>query len=190
MNPYYVRTYLIRWMVTAKLERSCLSCWKVWNPLWFHGLPGLYGIKYIGYLLRQMILTGTRVWATHAMEIKMARRCWKAHTCDEGVHCIWDMTLSHVTKVEKIKTRLGSMDRLHVWMASWVMTWHRWTETTVKSKWSQGRWTNTVMWWYEVDHIICDLVSACVASTLEEMECNAQGKGLFIGYFTSPVISV
>jgi hypothetical protein len=34
------------------------------------------------------------------------------YKCDEGAHCIWDMTLSHVTKVEKIKTRLGLMDRL------------------------------------------------------------------------------
>jgi hypothetical protein len=55
MNPYYVRTYVIMWMVTAKLEWSWLSCWKVWNPSWFHGLPGLYGIKYVGYLLRQVI---------------------------------------------------------------------------------------------------------------------------------------
>jgi hypothetical protein len=31
---------------------------------------------------------------------------------------------------------------------------------------------------YEVDHIICDMVGACVASTSEEMEWNAQGKGI------------
>ena len=36
----------------------------------------------------------------------------------EGAHCIWDMTWSHVTKVEKIKTRLGLMDRLQWWRAS------------------------------------------------------------------------
>ena len=29
-----------------------------------------------------------------------------------------------------------------------------------------------------MDHIICDSVGACVASTLEEMEWNAQGKGI------------
>jgi hypothetical protein len=29
-----------------------------------------------------------------------------------------------------------------------------------------------------VDHIIVDRVGACVASTLEEMEWNAQGKGV------------
>ena len=29
-----------------------------------------------------------------------------------------------------------------------------------------------------MDHIICDMVGACVASTLEEMEWNAQGKGI------------
>ena len=29
-----------------------------------------------------------------------------------------------------------------------------------------------------MDHIICDMVGACVASTLKEMEWNAQGKGI------------
>ena len=29
-----------------------------------------------------------------------------------------------------------------------------------------------------MDHIICDIVGACVASTLEEMEWNAHGKGI------------
>jgi hypothetical protein len=29
-----------------------------------------------------------------------------------------------------------------------------------------------------VDHIICDMVGACVALTSEEMEWNAQGKGI------------
>jgi hypothetical protein len=29
-----------------------------------------------------------------------------------------------------------------------------------------------------MDHIIVDLVGACVASTLDEMEWNAQGKGI------------
>ena len=29
-----------------------------------------------------------------------------------------------------------------------------------------------------MDHIICDSVGACVASTLKEMEWNAQGKGI------------
>jgi uncharacterized protein len=31
---------------------------------------------------------------------------------------------------------------------------------------------------YVVDHIIVDHVGACVASTLKEMEWNAQGKGI------------
>ena len=62
---------------------------------------------------------GTLVWATHAMMVKMAWICCKDHTCNEGAHCIWGMTLSHVTKVEKIKARLGLMDRLHAWRASW-----------------------------------------------------------------------
>jgi hypothetical protein len=34
------------------------------------------------------------------------------------------------------------------------------------------------------------MVGACVASTPEEMEWNAQDKGIFIGYFISPVIGV
>ena len=38
-----------------------------------------------------------------------------------------------------------------------------------------------------MDHIICDMVGACVATTLEKMEWNAQGKGIFIGHFFSPV---
>ena len=39
-----------------------------------------------------------------------------------------------------------------------------------------------------MDHIICDMVGACVASTLEEMEWNVQGKDItyrtfhFIGH--------
>jgi hypothetical protein len=34
-----------------------------------------------------------------------------------------------------------------------------------------------------VDHIIWGLVGACVASTSEELEWNAQGKGITIGHF-------
>jgi phosphate/sulfate permease len=41
-----------------------------------------------------------------------------------------------------------------------------------------------------VDHIICDVVGACVASTMEEMEWNTQGKGIFVEHFISPVIGV
>jgi hypothetical protein len=53
------------------------------------------------------------------MEVEMAWRCCKACTYDDGgAYCIWDMTWSHVTKVEKIKMRLGSTDRLQMWRAS------------------------------------------------------------------------
>jgi hypothetical protein len=31
------------------------------------------------------------------------------------------------------------------------------------------------------------MVGACVSSTLKEMEWNAQGKGIFVGHFISPV---
>ena len=34
---------------------------------------------------------------------EMAWRCCKAHICDEGAYCTFDMTLSRVIKVEKIK---------------------------------------------------------------------------------------
>jgi hypothetical protein len=32
------------------------------------------------------------------------------------------------------------------------------------------------------------MVGACVVSMMEEMESNAQGKGIFVGHFISPVI--
>jgi hypothetical protein len=41
-----------------------------------------------------------------------------------------------------------------------------------------------------VDHIIVDHVGAYVASTVEDMKWNAQGKGIFVGHFISPVIGV
>jgi hypothetical protein len=31
------------------------------------------------------------------------------------------------------------------------------------------------------------IIGACVASTLEEMKWNAQGKGIFVRYFISPI---
>jgi hypothetical protein len=34
------------WMVLAKLYDLGDDVGKVWNPSWFHGLPGLYGFKY------------------------------------------------------------------------------------------------------------------------------------------------
>ena len=43
---------------------------------------------------------------------EMAWICCKAHTYDEGAHYIGDMTWSHVIKVEKIKTRLRSMNQI------------------------------------------------------------------------------
>jgi hypothetical protein len=49
----------------------------------------------------------------------MARSCCKAYPYDDEVaHCTWDMTLSHVIQVEKIKIWLGSTDRLQVWRTS------------------------------------------------------------------------
>ena len=38
-----------------------------------------------------------------------------------------------------------------------------------------------------MDYIIVDHVGACVASTLEEMKWNAQGKGIFVEHFISSV---
>jgi hypothetical protein len=57
----------------------------------------------------------------------------------------------------------------------------------VKSKYGQDWWTNMVMWWYEVDHIIWWLVGACVASTLEEMEWKCARQRYNLGHFISPV---
>jgi hypothetical protein len=42
----------------------------------------------------------------------------------------------------------------------------------------------------KVDHIICDHVGACVASTPKEIEWDAQVKDIFIGHFISSVIGV
>jgi hypothetical protein len=39
-------------------------------------------------------------------------------------------------------------------------------------------------------YIICDIVDACVASTLKEIKWNAQGKDIFVLHFISPVIGV
>jgi hypothetical protein len=72
----------------------------------------------------------------------------------------------------------GFEARDRMWWWSLSKTWRRWTNATVKSKWGQDRWTNTVMWWYEVNYIIWWLVGACVASTSKEMEWNTQGKGI------------
>ena len=47
-------------------------------------------------------------------------------------------------------------------------------EKQVKSR-SMNQYDHVI---YQVDHIIVDHVGACVASTLEEMEWNAQGKGI------------
>ena len=47
-------------------------------------------------------------------------------------------------------------------------------EKQVKSR-SMNQYDHMI---YEVDHIIVDRVGACVASTLKEMEWNAQGKGI------------
>jgi hypothetical protein len=43
-----------------------------------------------------------------------------------------------------------------------------------------------VMIWSGSYHLLIK-VGACVASTLEEMKRNAQGKGIFVGHFISPV---
>ena len=166
----------------TSLKDPCLVLVIEWQPRW----TNVFKYEIHRWLVHKYMCVSN---TCHGGEI--AWICCKAHTCDEGAHCIWDMTLSYVTKVEKIKTRLGLMDRLQVWRASrrlwsdrprggeaWAKTWRRWTKATVKSKWGQDRWTNKIMWWYEVDHIICDMVGACVASPLEEMEWNVQGKGI------------
>jgi hypothetical protein len=62
----------------------------------------------------------------------MARSYCKVYIYDdEGAHCTWDMTLSHVIKVEKIKTWLGSTNRLQMWRASQRL-WSEGLRVTVK----------------------------------------------------------
>jgi hypothetical protein len=90
------------------------SSTRIWSLRWLF-------LYLCSYNLDGSVTIGTLVWATHIMTVKMAWICCKGHTCDEGDHCIWDMTWSHVTKVEKIRTRLGLMDRLQAWRASWSL---------------------------------------------------------------------
>ena len=95
----------------GRLKCPCMVLVIEWQPRWTNCVY----VRYTGDLS-----IGTCVWATYAMKVEMAQRCCKTHTCDdEGAHCTWDMTLSHVIKVEKIKTWLGLMDRLQAWRASW-----------------------------------------------------------------------
>ena len=55
-------------------------------------------------------------------------------------------------------------------------------EKQVKSR-SMNQYDHVMIY---VDRIIVDHVGACVASTLEETEWNAQGKGIIVGHFISP----
>ena len=55
----------------------------------------------------------------------MAWICYKAHTCDKGAHCMSDMTFSHVTKVEKIKT--GRLDESVASVKGKLEALERWT---------------------------------------------------------------
>ena len=120
------------------------------------------------------------------------RRLVHRWLCDDGgAHCIWDMTWSHVTKVEKIEMRLGSMDWLQVWRASQRL-WTEGPRVTVKleqdlAPMDQGNSEEQVrsrsmnqyghvMIWSGSYHLW--LIGACVASTSKKMGWNAQGKGI------------
>jgi hypothetical protein len=106
-----------------RVKGPCLVLVIEWKLRW---------INYVLCEIHRWLSTGTCVWATYAMEMEMAWRCCKACTCDDGgAYCMWDMTLSHVIKVEKIKTWLGLIDRLQVWRASWRL-WSEGPRTTVK----------------------------------------------------------
>jgi hypothetical protein len=58
-------------------------------------------------------LRWTNMWLCE-IHMRLVHRWW----CHEGGYCTWDMTWSHVTKVEKIKMRLGLMVRLLGWRTS------------------------------------------------------------------------
>jgi hypothetical protein len=121
------------------------------------------------------------------MKVKMAWRCCKAYTCDNGgAYCTWDMTLSHVTKVEKIEMRLGSTDRLQVWRASWRL-WSEGLRVMVKLEQDlapmdqrngeeqvRSRSMNQyghVMIWSESYHLVISWYMCCINIEGDGMEC-------------------
>jgi hypothetical protein len=135
------------------------------------------------------------------MEVEMAWRCCKACTCDDGgAYCTWDMTLSHVIKVEKIKTWLGLMDRLQVWRASWRL-WSEGPCVTVKLEQdlvpmdqrngeeqvrlrSMNQYGH-VMIWSRSYHLVIGWCMCCINIEGDGMECVRQRYNL--GHFISPV---
>jgi hypothetical protein len=131
----------------------------------------------------------------------MTWRCCKACTCDDGgAYFTWDMTLSHVTKVEKIKMRLGLMGQLQVWRASQRL-WSKGPRVTVKLEQDltpmdqrngeeqvRSRSMNQyghVMIWSGSYHLVIGWCMCCINSKGDGMECVRQRYNL--GHFISPV---
>jgi hypothetical protein len=127
--------------------------------------------------------------------------CCKACTCDDGgAYCIWDMTWSHVAKVEKIKMRSGSMDRLQVWRASREL-WSEGPRVTVKleqyltpmdqrnsEEQVRSRSMNQyghMMIWSGSYHLVIGWCMCCINIERDGMECTRQMYNL--GHFISPV---
>jgi hypothetical protein len=116
------------------------------------------------------------MWDTHGISPQMIVS-WRSplhmrhdmESCDQGGEDQDEAWLDG--PVASVKVKSEALERWTARRWSLSKTWRRWTEATVKR-------TNTVTWWYEVDHIICDMVGACVVSTSEEMEWIAQGKGI------------
>jgi hypothetical protein len=131
----------------------------------------------------------------------MSQSCCKSYTCDdEGAHCAWDMTLSHVVKVEKIKTWFCSTDRLQVWRKSqrlWsegprvtvkleqnlaLMDRHN-SEEQVKSR-SMNQYDHMMIWSGSYHCWLCWCM-CCIDSGGDGMECTRQRYNLGYFHFTS-----
>ena len=133
------------------------------------------------------------------MTVKMAWIYCKAHTCDGGAHCIWDMTWSHVTKVEKIKIRLGLMDQLQAWRASWRLwsdgrcggeAWARLDADGWRQRWkaSEVKIDEPIRSHDDMKWIISFVIGwcmCCINIRGDGMECARQRYNL--GHFISPV---
>jgi hypothetical protein len=96
------------------------------------------------------------------------RKLVHRYTCVEGAYCIYDMTWSHVTRWRRSRQGLALlMDK-----------GNGEEQASLRSMNQRGH----IMIWNWSYHLVGNMVGACVASTLEEMEWNVQDKGIFVGH--------
>ena len=140
------------------------------------------------------------MWATYAMEVKMAWICCKAHTCDEGAHCISDMTLIMWLRWRRSRHDLawwtsckhegqvggfGPIDRMAVKLKQDLAPMNEGNdEKQVRSRSmnQQGH----VMIWSGSYHLWYGWCMCCINIEGDGMECTRQRYNL--GHFISPVI--